>query len=879
MTMWTRFRGATGPDPQRDVDEELSFHVEMLERDLIAAGESPERARERALKRFGDYDRSRVACLTIDERQGRRMARTQWIGELIQDVRYAGRALARRPGFTAVAVLTLALGIGANSAIFSVVHGVLLDSLPFAGADRLYVINMLYPDGTEYDALSAPDFMSVSADNRVFESVVAYTGGTLTLQGAGEAREVGGGYLSRGMMDALGLRLALGRGFASDEHVSGSGDVAVLSHAFWQRELGGSRDVVGRTMSLSGRAYTVVGVLHERSALPGDAAVYLPIEYDETFDATTATARRGEFLFTLGLARAGLTPAQVAADVQRVSVALAERFPDTNARLRMSITPLRDALTGEVRRPLFILLGAVGLVLLVACANVANLLLARGSARSGELSVRAALGAGRARLVRQLVTESLVLGLLGGIAGLALAWAGTRALIAMQPADIPRLDNIAVDGVVAGVTIAAALITALLFGIVPAIQATRAGLSQAIRAGGRGQSASGNRMRSALVVAEMALAVVLLAGAGLLIRSFVQLTRAETGFQAEQALSFRIRMDGDAYDSGAPIRSFAIDLAERLGALPGVRAVGASSVLPLSGRGGLINFAVVGSPPPPENVNREIGIASVTPGYFDAIGAPLRRGRDVALQDHNEAPRVTLINEAAERFWFPGEDALGRRIVMGSNEWEIVGIVSDVVQGRPGDAAAPSAYVPHQQSTTRTLRMVVRTAADPIALAPLIRNTVRAADPGLPVSDFAPLTDVFSKSLARPRFYTALLTLFAGIALALAAVGIFGVISYSVAQRTREIGIRMALGARASSVITAIVARALAIAGVGLLLGIGGALVMGRVLSSQLYGVSPTDPIAFAAVAVVLLGVSLIASWLPARRAASVDPARTLRDG
>ncbi|HEX7089993.1 MAG TPA: ABC transporter permease [Longimicrobiales bacterium] len=879
MARWGRFRRLFGPDPHADVEEELSFHLEMRTRELVERGETPERARELALRRFGDYEGSWAECVEIDERRRRRMVRAEQLTELRQDVRYALRVLRRSPGFTAVAVATLALGIGANSAIFSVVSGVLLKSLPFRDAERLYEVRMLYPDGTEYTGLSAPDFMSLREESRTFERVEAYAGGVLTLLGAGEPKEVRGSSVSDGFFDLLGLRFALGRGFLPGENVPGQGKVTVLDYGFWQREFGGDPGVIGRTLSVGGEAYTVVGVLERGARPPLPADMYAPLEYGETFSATTSVGRRREYLGVLGRVRPGVSAELLGADLKRIGAELQVRFPDTNGKLTFTAASLRETIIGDVRTPLLVLLGAVGVVLLVACANVANLLLARASAREDELAVRAGLGAGRGRLVRQLLTESAVLGLAGGAAGLLLAYWGTRALVAAQPADIPRLDEVGVDATVVLFTLGLALLTGLAFGLVPAFQATGARLMAALREGGRGTSRSGGRVRSGLVVAEMALAVMLLTGAGLLIRSFIELTRVETGFEPERAASFRITLQGDAYATGEQIRGRVDALLERIGALPGVSAVAASTTLPLTGIGSIFNFAVEGAPPPPPNVNAEIAIASVTPGYFRTIGAPLVRGRDFTAADGPDAAPVALINEAAAKRWFPGEDPIGRRVQVGNSVREIVGIVGDVLQRAPGQPAAPQLFMPYAQFTTSRVRIVVRTAGDPLAVAPAIRAEVRALDPDLPLTDFTPLEELVSASVARPRFYTTLLTLFASVALALAATGIFGVMSYAVAQRTREISIRIALGARAGDVLRMIVGRALALAAAGVALGIAGALALGRVLRSQLFGVTLLDPVTLGAVVLVLGASAAAASYLPARRAAGLEPASALREG
>jgi predicted permease len=876
MPRWTRFRGLFGLDPKADVDDELSFHVEMRVRELVERGLPPERARELAMQRFGDYERSRTECMAIDERRGKRMAWTAFRAELRQDIGYALRMLRRTPGVTLVAVATLALGIGANSAIFSVVHGVLLESLPFRDAERLHYVRMLYPDGTDY-SLSAPDFMSVRQDTRVFEQVDAYSPGVFTLLGRGEPREVRGATVTDGLFSLLGLDIAVGRSFQIEEHQPGRGALTILDHAFWQREFGADRTVLGRTLSIAGRPYTVVGVLAAGARLPIEADMYAPIEYAGTFSPTTATGRRSEFLAVLGRARPGIGPQEIENDLRRVGSQLQAAFPETNDTLTMTARSLRETIVGDVRGPLLVLLGAVGFVLLVACANVANLLLARASARRGELAVRAALGAGRQRLVRQLLTEAAVLGLAGAAAGLALAFWATRALVAAQPADIPRLGDVRVDPTVVGFTLALSLLTSLLFGVAPALHATSRQLTQALRESGRG-AAAGQGLRSTLVVAEMALAVVLLTGAGLLIRSFVEMMRVAPGFQAERAMAFRIPMHGDAYQNPQQIRDRMAQFQERLGTLPGVTAVAATTVLPLSGLSPMLSFSVEGAPPPPPNVNAEIGVASVTPEYFRAIGAGLRRGRLFTERDHTDAPRVAVINEAGVRRWFPNEDPIGKRVNIGGPPREVVGVVADVLQWNPGQPADPQLFVPYDQRPARTIRIVVRSSGDPLALAAAIRAQIRSLDPDLAIGEFTPLEQLLSRSVARPRFYTSLLTLFAAVALALAGTGMFAVMSYMVSQRRREISIRMALGAYVGDVLRMIVGRALALAGLGAVLGMAAALAVGRVIRKQLFGVPLLDPITIGAVIGLLIVIAAGASFLPARRAARLDPATALRE-
>ena len=877
---WERFRRLFGPDPRDDVDDELSFHLEMGARDLERRGIPPAQARDLALRRFGDYEISRHACVEIDERRTRSMSRTEYFLELRQDLVYALRTLRRTPSFTVVAVASLALGIGATSAIFSVVHGVLLSALPYTAAERLHDIRTLYPDGTEY-SLSAPDFMSIREGNRGFEQVEAYSRGTFTLLGVGEPREVQGASVSDGLFEMLGLRTTLGRGFRREESEPAGAAVAVLDHGFWQREFGGDPSVLDRSVTVGGIAYTIVGVLAPGVRLPVPVDVYRPLRYDSTFSATTAVRRRSEFLRVFARARPGLDDARLDGDLRAIGTRLQTEFPQTNGVLTFTATPLHSVIVGDVRRPLFVLFGAVTFVLLVACANVANLLMARASAREDELAVRAALGAGRGRLMRQLLTESVVISLIGALGGVVIAFWAIRALVAAQPADIPRLDEVGLDPTVLLFALVVSVVSGIAFGLLPALHATGAQLMGALREGGRGAgpAGGGHRVRAGLVIAEMALAVVLLTGSGLLIRSFLELMQVDPGFQPERALSFRVTMQGDRYQNGAAIRAQVAAVLDRMRALPGVTAVGATTQLPFSGRESLVDFAVPNETPPP-GVNAEIGMASVTPDFFRAIGTPIVRGRGLTDQDDAEAPRVVLINEAGVRQWFPGEDPIGQRVTAsGGVEREIVGIVSDVLQSDPGQRALPQLFAPLAQRTTRSVRVVVRAAGDPIALGPAIRTEVRALDPNLPLGELAPLHQLVSTSIARPRFYASLLTLFAAVALALAAIGIFGVLSYSVAQRSREIGIRIALGAPASGLIRMIVGRAMVLAGVGLAIGIGAAIALARVLRSQLFGVSAVDPATLGTVVLVLLVSAAAASWLPARRAAGMDPVNTLREG
>ena len=791
------------------------------------------------------------------------MARTEYLRELRQDVDYALRMLRRAPGFTLVALTTLALGIGANSAIFSVVQAVLLAPLPYRDAGRLYRITTLYPDGTPYP-LSPPDFMSVREQTRTLEQVEGFSGGVYTMLDAGEPREVRGTSVSDRLFGLLGVEVALGRGLLPGDNQPGHERVAVLDYGFWQRQFGGDRSVLGRRIRIGGSPVEIVGVLAPGTRVLDDADVYTPLVYNDTFSAATAKGRRGEFLTAIGRAKAGISLAQVDDDLRRIGGQLQVAFRETNDTLTFNAMPLTDVIVGDVRTPLLVLLGAVGFVLLVACANVANLLLARASARQAELAVRSALGAGRVRLLRQLLTEAVVLGAAGAVLGLAIAFVATRALVAAQPADIPRLQDVGVNGAVVIVTFAIAIATSVAFGMLPALQLTGARLPSALRESTRGGASIGGQwMRSALVVAEMALAVVLLIGAGLLIRSFIQLTRVDPGFRAEQALSFRVVLQGERYTQDEPIRIRVAEFEQHLRRLPGVSMVGATSLLPLSGRGAMVGFAVEGAPPPPPNVNPEIAMASTTPDYLRAIGTTLRQGRHFSAHDDTAAPRVAIVNEAAVRRWFPGQNPIGGRVITNGVPREVVGVVADVLQRSAADPVAPTVFVPFAQRTIRSIKMVVRTMGDPAAVAPAIRAEIRALDADLAIADITPMTQLVVRSLTAPRFYTSLLVLFAGVGLVLAAIGVFGVMGYAVAQRVREISIRLALGALPRDVLRMIVGRALGLAAIGVVVGLAAAIALGRVIQGQLFGVALLDPVTFGVVPLVLGASAGLASYLP----------------
>jgi putative ABC transport system permease protein len=804
------------------------------------------------------------------------------LNTLLQDLSYALRQLRRSPGFALAAILTLGLGIGVNTGVFSVVNGVLLRPLPFTEPDRLVSIYTAYPEDEVRYPLSAPDFMSVREWSAVFEGVSAVIPSTATLVGAGDATELRGGWVVHDYFRVLGASVELGRGFTAEDNVPGNTDQVVLSHSAWRNRFGADPAVIGREIQLNGLTRTIVGVLEPGFDHPAEREIYLPLGMGEQYDATTATGRRIESLQIVGRVRAGVPHERVDAEMAALSQRLREEFPATNNLTELSALPLRDVLVGDVRTPLLILLGAVGLVLLIACGNVANLMLARASARQGELAVRSAMGASRRRLMRQFLTESLVLWLLGGVVAVLFAYAATRGILALAPEGIPRLEEVRLDAPTLFFAGGVSLLTGLLFGLAPALQATRGDLGGTLREGGRsgvGERKAG-RLRSGLVIAEVALAVCLLVGAALLVRTFVELVREDPGFRSEQIVSTGVTLRTASYPEGTDVRRFYGDLLPRLEALPGVTAVTAVDVLPLSSGGSVLSFDVVGRERIREDVSQDMLARVVMPNYFHTMGIPLLQGRAFGTEDRFEAPSAILVNQAAAERYFPAIDPVGERISLGGEEeYTVVGVVGSVRQRGMGEAPLPEMYFPLDQvgNAGRSMQIVMRVRGTPESVFATARNEIRQLDPTIPIESFRTGDQLISGAVAAPRFYASLLALFAVTALLLAAVGIFGVISFSVSRRTREIGVRMALGADAGRVTALVVRGALVLAGLGLVIGGAVALVGTRLLSGLLYGVGAFDPLSFLAAGSLLMAIALLAAYLPARRASRVDPMVALR--
>ena len=799
---------------------------------------------------------------------------------LRQDLAYALRRLAHAPGFAVVAVATLALGIGANSAIFSVVDAVLLRPLPFPAPDRLVMVSQTWEG--KPTVYSPQNFLDLGAAARSFESLAAFDTGGITLTGQGAPARLEGAFVSAGFFDVLGARPVLGRGFAAGENEPGRNKVAVLGHALWRERFAGDPGVVGGTIHLNREPHVVVGVAPASLAHPAGAQVWTPMEYDAVF---RSHSRGAWYLTVLGRLKPGVAVEAARDEVGMIAARLAREYPAQNEGVGATVRPLHQAMVGPSRTALLVLLGAVGLVLLIACVNVANLLLARAAARETELAVRAALGAGRRRLVRQLVTECLMLAALGGVAGVLLASASLGSLLALDPQGVPRLEEVRIDRSVMAFAAGLSLLTGLLFGLFPAWHATAGPTAQTLREGGRGLAGGGQRLRGGLVVAQMALAMTLLAGAGLLLRSFDRLRRVDPGFRPESALTFRLALPDGAYAEEARRSAFFTELLSRLEALPGVRAAGAVMGVPLGGLSYVLSFEVEGRPklPPAQQPSMQVRVA--TPGYLETMGIPVRRGRSLQPQDTAGAPAVVVLSETAVRRFFPDEDPLGKRIVVGWRRpeglppagGEVVGVVGDVKELGLDQSDPPEVYIPYAQLPTSAMDVVLRTGVAPLSLTRSVSAAVARLDPELPVARLQTLDAIVARSVSEPRFYMLLLGAFAAMAVSLAALGIFGVMSYAVVQRRREIGVRVALGANPRDVLGMVLRQALLLALAGVGLGLLGALAFSRVIASLLFRLSPTDPMTLAAVGLVLTAVALLASYLPARRATRVDPLSALR--
>ena len=859
----------------RDLEEDMRLHRELREQEQLEAGVALEEARYAARRRFGNE--------IVLREESRDMWGWNWLEYFVQDIRFGLRMLARNPGFTAVAVITLALGIGANTAIFSVVNAVLLKPLPYADPDRLAVIWVTEPSGPGgLFPDTSPDFRDWQVMNHSFEGMSAITGAGTTLTGSGEPLQLRGLSVSPNTFQLLGAQPQFGRSFSPDEGPSGHNHVVILSYGLWQSAFGGQKNIVGSKVTMDGEAYDVVGVMPKDLRFPTvwgrNPQFWAPI----TMDAPKWKAERGNHWFwVLARMKKSVTLNQAAAEMVTISAQLAQQYPQTNTGVSARVKSLHEQLTGNVSEVLWVLFAAVGFLLLIACANVANLLLTKSVGRQREIAIRLAVGAGARRLMRQLLTESVLLFLLGGVAGLAVGMAALRLLLRAAPTGyIPEVISVHLDSRVFGFTFLVAFVTGTLAGLIPALHATRVSFSETLKESGSAVAASHGLARGLLTAGEIAIALVMLVGAGLATRSLIRLLGVQLGFDPRQVVAGRISLPDSRYPKEPQQTAFFRNLLDRVQALPGVVSAGAASELPLDG--GSNGAVVIEGQPAPKDVwsSPLVELCIVSPNYFRTMRIPLLSGRDVAETDTPDTPPVAVINETmAHRFW-PHQDAVGRRFKHNDPDakWvTVIGVVGDVREFGLAEPAIPEAYYPESQRVYSDLVLVARAANDPQGQVPAIRNALHGLDKDLPWYGVQNLQDMVLDSSREKRFVALLLALFAALALALASVGIYGVVSYSVSQRTREIGIRMAFGAEVRDVLGMVLREGLRLVIAGVAVGLLGAWALSRYLTSILYDVRATDPLTYILVALLMTAVALVACLVPARRATKVDPMVALR--
>ena len=820
------------------------------------------------------------------------VSRTHTMDTLLQDVRYAVRKLFRAPGFTFIAVSTLALAVGATTAIFSIVNGVLLKPLPFPNADRVVFVASTNRE-EKTNPMSALDFVDYRDQSRSFVGLAAFdrTSMNATRQASDPVR-LDAARVGARFFELLGVRPQLGRAFGPGEDIVGGSRVVVLTDHLWRNQYGSDPRIVGQTVRLDGDVYTVIGIAPRSLRFPASVDLYVPFVFEPWM--VEASNRGAHSMFAIGRVKDGISVASANAELGTIGRRLATRYPESNTGFSGKVIPLQEQIVGKVDKPLYAMFGAVALVLLIACANVANLLLVRASARESEMAVRTALGAARKRIVRQLVTESLILSAAGAVLGVALASWAVAAVVAFGPEGLPRLHEVVIDRTVLAFTGLVAVVTGLLFGLVPAFHAARSDIAQMLRESVRGSSRGGtHRTRSVLVVAEMTLALVLLVGAGLLIHSFVRLINVDPGFNPERVVAFNLSLPSAKYQLERQVRALAADLTDRLRQMPGTHEVGITFGRPLS-TSGLIRttFEVTGWPPSTPNDRHVSQVHMTSPGYFKAMGIPLVRGRlYTTAEDRLEADPVIVVSETFAKKYFPVEDPIGRHVTFGIThdtaetgrgaatvQGRIVGIVGDVKQQDLATPTYPAAYAPFNTWAIGFFTVLVRTDADPRAVQTRIKSVMREVDAELPIFNLTTMKEAVSDSVAQPRFYMVLLGGFAVIALLLAALGIYGVISYAASQRTRELGIRVALGATGQKIVRLVIAEGVRLAAAGVMLGILASLVLTRAIASLMFGVGKLDPLTLTVAPLTLMAAALLGSYLPARRAAKVDPVIAMRN-
>ena len=864
-----------GAQLDADIDAELKFHVESRIDDLVARGVRSDVARETAIREFGDLQRITRACRGIGRQRERDMRIKEWLDSVVADVAFGWRSLRRAPAFAAVAVVTLALGIGATSAIFSVVSAVLLRALPYAEASRIVHLGEHNRNDAHRSATtSTPNYEDWRRRSRSFAAIGIYDGWSPVLTGRGDPARLSASDVSASVFDVLRIAPVLGRPILPSDNQAGAASVVLLSHGLWQQRFASDSGVVGQTITLQGRPMQIIGVL--------PAGLRLPRELDGqlwgNFVPDPRDTRGSRSKDVIARIKPGVTLERVRAEMGTIAAQLEKAYPDDNEGMLVRVDPLRDLFVGSVREPLFLLMSASLLVLLIACANLSALLVSRGVARTREFAVRAALGAGAGRAVRQLLTESLLLAVLGGIAGLALAYGATRWLVAFAP-EVVREEPVGLDARVLAFTMTVTLGAGFLFGLVPAFRTARVDLQLALKEGARGSRGAGARLRAGLVVAQLALAVALLADAGLLLKSFGRLQRVEPGIRPERLLTFSLDLPRVRYPELIDLTAFFARLERELASRPGVTSVAVASILPFQDDFDRITVEVEGAAPLKGGNLPEGDRYMISPGYFGAMGIPLREGRLFTDSDRYEAPPVVVIDEVFARRVFPNGSAIGRRMKVSGRDSlaTIVGIVGHVKQYGLDRSSGGQIYMSQIQFPWRWMNLAVRTTGDPAAFARTARTVIASLDPGLAMYGVATMDQLMAKLSQGRRFVLVLIGLFAGVAIVMAAVGLYGVIAYSVTQRRHEIGIRVALGARLADIARLVLRQGTALTMAGVVLGLGAALAGGRLVAGMLFGVSARDPEVFVAVAALLAAVALLASYVPARRAAAVDPVEVLR--
>lgn len=867
-----RWRALTHRDEmEQELDEEMRFHLERDIEQNIKSGMTPEDARYAALKSFGGVDQSKEEC---------RSARgVELMENMSRDVTYSLRVLLKSYGFTIVVILTLALGIGANTAIFSFANGILLRPLPYPQSDRLVVLDeTALKRGVTSMSVSYPNFLDWREQNTVFEDVATYYGtGRFALSGAGEPVQIRGTRISHGLFEVLRVPPQLGRTFTANEDRPEEDAVVILGHDLWQRTFGGDPNILGKKITISNRAHTVIGVMPRGFRFPQISELWVPLAL-----TTKSFTRNDHGLQSIARLKDGVSLMQAQSEMNNIAARIEQQNPVTNEGLGVSVMSLHHYLSGDYREGLLILLGVVGCVLLVACVNVANLMIARGTARQREFALRSALGASRWRIVRQLLFESLLLAIVGGVLGFVLSIWALRLLISAIPFQLPFWMNFNVDLRVLGFTIGITLLTGLIFGAAPALQSSRVDLNDALKEGGRGSTGGRTRLRSLLVVTEIALSLVLLVGAGLMIQSFLRLRRVNIGLDPTNVLTASVVLPQTKYREQDQRRAFFKQLVERMRHLPGVEAASATGTLPLSGGNWGRSLTVEGYPVLSVGQAPAIQHTVVTPGYFRTMGIALLAGRDFTDGDTKDGPDITIVDERLARQYWPNESPIGKRVRFGPPEdnepWHtVIGVVSAVRHQRVEEDTRQSVYLPHQKIPVTGMALVARTSSNPTDFSGAIRREVAQLDADLPVSQIATMDEVVAESIWQPRLYTMLFAIFAGGALALALIGIYGVMAFLVQTRTHEIGVRMALGATARDVFKLIVGRGMKLTVVGIVIGVGGAIAFTRWMQSLLFNTSSTDPITFVLISFLLSLAAFLACYIPARRAAKVDPLVALR--